>query len=114
MKKDRFLGYLDAVRELAADGFFSDADGIVQAIDGIIEKAEQLDEPVQITYPTYPTYPTTPWSPWPGTWITSNNTELDNPSEFEYNGIKIKKDPLVGPNDWEVKCNTAPNFTVVK
>ena len=117
MKKSEFIGYLYALKDLAVDDTFDDFDdGVEWVLDKIIERAQQLEEPVTTTIPYTPPYsPTVPWPPY-GPWITytSNNSGLDNPSEFEYNGIKIKKDPLVGPNDWEVKCDTTPNFTVVK
>ena len=82
MNKQRFLGYLDHIREMAVDGFYSDADGVVEALDEIIEKAEQLDESITTTVPYYPTYP------WITTWENTTDTykiNLDNQSNSAYN-----------------------------
>ena len=118
MKKAEFIGYLYALKDLAVDDTFDDFDdGVEWVLDKIIERAQQLDEPMQNS-PTVPYTP--PWSqtvPYPyGPWITyttswnDNKTELDNNSNSAYN-IKYPE-----PNDWSVTYDkkNPTNFTVVK
>ena len=109
MTKAEFIAYLHGVK------LGCTAVDEAQIWDEILTTAAKI-EPETITVPSNPTYPSNPWwDPYKPyvTW-TTDKIEFDNQTSFMYNGIKIKKDPLVGPNDWEVKCDTAPNFTVVK
>ena len=83
------------------------ADGVVEALDEIIEKAEQLDESTTTTVPYCPTYP------WITTWENTTDTykiNLDNQSNSAYN-IEYPE-----PNDWSVTYDkkNPHNFTVVK
>lgn len=109
MKKAEFIAYLKGIK------LGCTAVDEAQIWDEILTTAARI-EPETITVPQYP-YPNWPtWEPqisWGTSW-NDNKIELDNQSDFEYNGIKIKKDPLCGPNEWKVKCSDAPNFTVVK
>ena len=110
MKKERFIGYLEHMREIAKEHYYSEeVEEVVELLDEIIKKAEQLDEPITTTYPWYP-YPYQPWY-YTTTWLDStNNIKLDNQSNVAYN-IEYPD-----PNDWSVTYNekTPHNFTVVK
>ena len=113
MKKERFLGYLDALMDMAEACQFNE-DQIPELIGDIRKKAEELDEPIE----TLPIYPVEPWwqKPWQKPWITyttswnDNKIELDNQSNSAYN-IKYPE-----PNDWSVTYDkkNPTNFTVVK
>lgn len=121
MKKERFIGYLEHMRDIAAEQYYSeDAEEIVDLLNEIIEKAEQLDEPMQ----TSPSIPYTPPQPWwdpykpyvtwttdtidwnPKSWsvdfdvdITDSicyNSKLPNPNEWS-----VKKDSKL-PNNWKI------------
>ena len=102
MNKAEFIGYLTALQDMV------DTDREYDLIAKIINRAKTLEESV-VSYPYWPTYPNI----WCST-ANPYNSGFDIPEEFTYNDIKIKKDLLVGPNDWEVKCDNPPNFTVVK
>ena len=100
MKKDEFIGYLTALKDLSETHFREDE--IPELIGQILDKAKEL-ELTNYTYPTYPTYPN--WyfiEPSP----TQCKSSLDNGVNFTYN------DNI--SSDFSIKCDTAPNFTVVK
>ena len=104
MKKDEFIGYLTALKDISETHFTEDE--IPELIGQILDKAKEL-ELTNYTYPTYPTYPT--WyfiEPSPTqTWSTCKFS-LDNDANFTYN------DNI--SSDFSIKCDIAPNFTVVK
>ena len=122
MKKERFIGYLEHMRDIAAEQYYSeDVEEVVELLDEIIKKAEQLDEPLPQVTPVYPTYPE-PW--WQKPWITTYTSDSiswnpkDNPINFElditdsisYN-CKIPE-----PNQWSVEKDSKlpSNWKIIK
>lgn len=94
MNKSEFIGYLVALEDMV------ETEDEVELLQKIISRARSLDEVTTVPY----TYPPT----WPGTWI---GQEIIKPTTATYTNMK---NPLAEPDSWEVKCEKAPNFTVVK
>ena len=92
MKKDRFLGYLDALLERAENDEFRE-DEVAYILGCIIEKAEQLEDGGTKYNPPYcPYYPYQWWNTTIG---------LDTTAKRSYN-----------VNDWEITSLTNGDFEV--
>lgn len=121
MKKERFLGYLDALMDMAEACQFNE-DQIPELIGDIRKKAEELDEPIE----TLPTYPAEPW--WQKPWITYRTTTTGEPTftwspqtwsidfDVDITDSICYNSKLPNPNEWSVKKDSKlpSNWKIIK
>ena len=100
MKKERFLGYLDALMDMAEAYQFNE-DQIPELIGDIRKKAEELE----LVEHTIPYTPIQPW--WEKPYITWSSDSLDSISYI----CKIPE-----PNEWSVEKNSKlpSNWKIIK